>query len=282
MFTLTAQNEYGQQMEITNNEAYVIKSIIGLDPPESVINTTHNASDDGSIFNSSYVGNRTITITLAINAPAEGNRINLYTYFKSKKSVRLYYTNDTRDVYIDGFVQKMDISFFEKKQVAQITVICPKPFFKARNNTVFDFSTVNKLFEFPFAIEEAGIPFSELLLDDEKNVYNGGDVETGFIITIHAEGTVVNPAIYNTETNESYKLDINMDQGDDIIINTNKKEKSVTLVSNAVSTNIIGDLESGSTWFMLQPQDNIFIITADEHPENMLVSCTVTNQFEGV
>ena len=44
MFTLKAENTYGQRIELTHNEAYVIENVIGLDPPESVINTTRNAS----------------------------------------------------------------------------------------------------------------------------------------------------------------------------------------------------------------------------------------------
>ena len=77
MYTLIAQNKYGEQLELTRNEAYVIESIEGLDPPDAVINTTRNANTDGSVFNSSYVDNRQITITMAINGPAEANRINL-------------------------------------------------------------------------------------------------------------------------------------------------------------------------------------------------------------
>lgn len=283
MYTLTAQNEYGQQMELTNNNAYVISSIVGLDPPDSVINFSNNANDDGSVFNSSRVDNRTITITLAVNAPTEANRINLYTYFKSKKSVRLYYTNDTRDVYIDGYVQRMNIGFFDMKQVVQIVIICPKPFFSAVVNTIIDFSTVESLFEFPFAIEAAGIEFSRINMEEESNIYNGGDVETGFIIKLNAiGGSVVNPAIYNIATNEFFKLNITMQDGDEIIINTKKKEKSVMMTAQGVTTNIIGDLVEGSTWFQLLPQDNSFTATADANPEYMLATCTVTDQFEGV
>ena len=84
MFTLIARNQYGQQLELTHNDAYSIKSIDGLDPPEAVINTTHNAGLDGSVYNSAYMSDRVITITLAIEGPAEENRINLYKYFKSK------------------------------------------------------------------------------------------------------------------------------------------------------------------------------------------------------
>lgn len=282
MFTLKAQNTYGQEIELTHNEAYVIENVLGLDPPDSVINTTRNASADGSVYNSAYVDNRTITITLAINAPAEENRINLYTYFKSKMPVRIYYKNAQRNVYIDGYVRNMSVGFFEKKQVCQITIICPKPFFNAVNEALFDFTLIDPLFEFPFSIEEEGIEFSTLDAGGEKLVYNAGDVETGFTISLAAKATVINPAIYNVNTNEFFALNITMNEGDEIMINTRKKEKTVTLLSDGVTSNIVGDIKEGSTWLQLAPSNNYLIVTADSYPENLLAYCIVTSQFEGV
>ena len=104
MYELIAQNKYGEQLKMTNNPRYVITDVDGLYPPEGTINTTQVANTDGSVFNSSRINDRVITITMAINAPAEANRILLYRYFKTKYPVRLYYKNGTRDVYIDGYV----------------------------------------------------------------------------------------------------------------------------------------------------------------------------------
>ena len=53
MFTLIAENKYGQQLELTHNSAYEVIEIDGLDPPDAIINTTRNANADGSVFNSS-------------------------------------------------------------------------------------------------------------------------------------------------------------------------------------------------------------------------------------
>ena len=281
MFTLIAENKYGQQLELTHNSAYVIESIDGLDPPDAQINTTKNANDDGSVYNSSYVDNRVITITLAINGPAEANRINLYKYFKSKTSVRLYYSNGTRDVYIDGYVQRMPVNFFSKKQIVQITIFCPKPFFKGVVDKIVDFSSINPLFEFPFSIEEP-IPFSELLVDQEKNIINNGDVETGALFVLKARGGVTNPSIFNVETNEYFTLNISMAEGDEIQINTKKKEKSVIKISNGVTTNIVGNLKNGSTWLQLIPGDNLFMTSAETSPDNLDTYCIITDQFEGV
>lgn len=281
MYTLIAQNKYGQQLELTHNDAYVIESIEGIDPPDAVINTTRNANADGSVFNSSYVDNRQITITLAINGPAEDNRINLYKYFKNKYPVRLYYKNGTRNVYIDGYCKTMQIEFFNQKQIAQIVILCPEPFFNGSENEIVDFSSVQSLFEFPFNIETP-IPFSEILLDQEKDIFNSGDVETGVEIYLRVRGPLTNPVIYNVETNEYFKLNISMVKGDEVYINTKKKQKTVQLTRNGAITNIIGQLASGSTWFTLNPGDNLFMTTAQTNPENLDAYCVITDQFEGV
>lgn len=283
MFTLKAQNKVGQTIELTHNDAYTITSISGLDPPDATINTTRNAYADGSMYNSSYVGNRQITITLVINSPAETNRINLYKYFKTKREIRIYYKNDTRDVYIDGYIQAMQISLFDKKQVAQITIMCPKYEFNAVNEDMVAFSNVESLFEFPFAIEESGMEFSKIVIGEEKNVFNDGELETGIIVEIYANGAVKNPTIYNADTNEYFILETTINRGDVLLINTKTNEKCVMLTAaNGEKKSLVGTLKEGSTWFKLSQGDNIFIATAAGNPQNMNAICIKQDQYEGV
>lgn len=282
MYTLIAENKYGEQLEITNNPRYVITDIDGLYPPEGVINTTQVANMDGSVFNSSRINDRVITITMAINGPAEANRLLLYRYFKTKYPVRLYYENGVRDVYIDGYVSKFSVEYFEKKQTAQIEISCPMTLFRAVKESVTEFTNIENMFVFPFAIEAAGIPFSEIALGEQKTIINGGDVETGVVIHLNALGTVLNPKIYNADTGDRMTLSVEMRAGDEITINTRKKEKSITLLRDGVQTNIVGKLDAGSTWFNLIPGDNIFTYEADEFPEHLQCIFIINNQFEGV
>lgn len=410
MYTLIAQNKYGQRLELTENEAYTITSIEGLDPPDATINTSKNANADGSVYNSSYVNDRQIIITMAINYPAEENRIALYTYFKTKMPITLYYENDTRDVYINGYVQNFSVDYFGKKQIAQITIECPKPFFKDVEDNSQILSQVVNMFEFPFAIKlgknllkvtatsrtsngitftvnddgsinvngtatantylvlgtvgltggvtyalngcpsgggnstyrlywqgvsgnydegsgttykppsdsevniriviyngatvdnltfypmvrlasnadssyepynNSGIEFSSIQ-DNNITVVNQGDVETGAIITIHALGTVSNPIIYNVDTSEYFGVNVEMAEGDDIIINTIQKEKEVIKISNGVTTNLIGSVKSGSTWLQIIPGQSEYTMTAEGQPENIYTTFTVTQLYEGV
>lgn len=185
-------------------------------------------------------------------------------------------------MYIDGYVSKFSVEYFEKKQTAQIEISCPMTLFRAVKESVTEFANIENMFVFPFAIEVAGIPFSEITLGEQKTIINGGDVETGVIIKLNALGTVLNPKIYNVDTSDRMTLSVEMQAGDEITINTRKKEKSITLLRNGVQTNIVGKLDAGSTWFNLIPGDNIFTYEADEFPEHLQCIFIINNQFEGV
>ena len=282
MFTLIAENERGQTLELTHNRDYSIKSIIGLDPPDAIINTSKNAAQDGSVFNSSSMDNRTITITLAINYPAEQNRIRLYQFFKSKSKVVLRYKNGMRDVYITGYTQAFQVAFFDKKQTAQITVLCPESHFNGTDAAFEELSNVLSLFEFPFELPEEGEPFSELVSGIEKSIINDGDIGTGALIKIHAMGEVTNPEIYCVTDNTYMQVNTSMDTGDTIEIDTRVGHKRVTLISSGVRTNMIGSLKDGSTWFILQPGDNVFQAFATSGDDYMVVSFEIVYQYEGV
>lgn len=279
MYSLIVENKYGNQLELTHNPAYVVTEIDGLDPPDAVINATKNAVSDGSVFNSSYLDNRTITITLSINGPAEENRLNLYKYFKSKQFLRLYYENDSRSVYIDGYVKSLQVAYFDVKQVAQIVIVCPKPYFLDTTDDITEFSSVIKLFEFPFDISTP-IPFSDVVPLEDRSVINDSDVEVGAIITIKANGTVLNPIITNTDTGEYFGVNISMAALDEIVINTRIGEKSVT--SDDGLNNLIGFVQEGSTWFQLTPGDNVYSISADSGDAYLEVVFEITPQYEGV
>lgn len=282
MFELKVENKYGEVLTLSQNPNYAVKSIDGIDPPDAVINTARNANADGSVFNSAYVDNRTITITLAINQPTEANRIALYKYFKSKYPVAIYFKNDSRDVVINGYVQSIPIGYFEKKEIFQVTIFCPEPFFEGVEKEAASSLTAEALFKFPFDIS-VPIPFSEQNGDRETLVMNEGDVETGALFKIHAIGNVVNPAIVNVDTNERFAFNITLQQGDEIILNTVKKQKSVQLIrSNGTVSNLLPDVAAGATWFELKPFENIFTVTASSGIYNMNLYIDVRDKFQGV
>lgn len=282
MFKLKVENKYGEVLELSQNPNYVIKLIDGIDPPDAVINTARNANADGSVFNSAYVDNRTITITLAINQPTEANRIALYKYFKSKYPVTLYYENDSRNVKISGYVQQVPVQYFAKKELFQVTILCVNPYFEGVEQETTMIDSAEALFEFPFEIE-APIAFSEQNEIHEEVVVNNGDIETGALFILHAKGTVVNPSIVNMDTNEVFAFNVTLSMGDEIRLNTVVKQKSVLLYkANGTVQNLIGSVYAGASWFQLRPSGNVFSILATSGLSNLDAAIYSSDKYQGV
>lgn len=282
MYTLAIENHKGERLQLSQNPNYTITSVEGLSPPTANINAAINANFDGSTFRSSRLNERNIVIMLAIEGNVEANRINLYQYIKVKKKCTIYYQNGSRDVSIDGYVESFEIGIFEEKEMVQISIICPRPYFLQIAQTILDMSVVNSSFEFPFSIPQEGIEFSTLNPSQENVVQNLGDVETGAIITFHATGVASNPVIYNVITGESFRVNIDMEAGDLLVIDTIAGEKSVTSIVDGVTSNVINNVERGSAWLQFESGANIMLYDATAFPENLQCYITFNNKFEGV
>lgn len=282
MYTLRVKNHRNNTLELTNNPCYTVYKIDGLTPPAATVNSSVNTTIDGSTINSVRVESRNIVIYMTIEGEVEKNRINLYKYFPLKKTVTLYFTNDTRDVFICGTVENIECDLFANKQVAQISILCPQPYFKSVESLITEFSTVEKGLEFPISIEESGIEFSTILSEPRKTIINTGDVETGVIIDLFATGEVVKPIIYDTIKRTSMALNIDMIKGDKITINTNAGEKGITLLRDGITYNILGNMQPSSAWFTLDTGDNVFTYECESGVDNLQLTFTTPILYGGV
>lgn len=283
MYSLQVENNKGEVLNLSSNPNYQVYKITGLNPPAVNISQSDNTTMDGGTINNVRVGSRNLVIYATIEGDIETNRINLYKYFPPKKTVTVYFSNDTRDVYIQGTVERIECDQFSKKQVAQISIICPKPYFKAVDTLVTSFSDINSLFEFPFSITEAGIEFSNIISNIRKTIINTGDTETGIIIELFATGgSVVNPVIYDVFSKTFIKLNFTLLQSDLITINTNQGEKSITLTRNGVTTNAMGYMSQDSSWLQLGAGDNVFTYSCDSGSANLQITFYTELLYGGV
>lgn len=273
MFSLKVENAKGAILELTNDETnFQVTNVEGLTPPNATINTSDFANGDGSSFNSSKIPNREIVITVYINGDVQTNRLTLYKYFRSKNWCKIYYKDDQRDVYIEGYVQTMEAPIFTQKQVAQISILCPDPYFKDVETIVQSISKALKKFTFPFSINiNEPIPFSEFELEKVTNVINESESETGFISNVSFMGKVDKLEIRNVDTGENFIIDYNFIANDKLVINCNRGSKSAILTRDATEYNLIPYVRSGSIFFQLGVGDNNFSFLADEGVSDMSV-----------
>ena len=180
---------------------------------------------------------------------------------------------------------------------AQISIICPDPYFYSAgadgNNTTV-FYGIESEFEFPFSNESLTIPlivFGNTQNKTENIITYHGDSEIGITIQIHAIGEAGSITIYNTGTRESMRIDAakletltgsGIIAGDDIIINTQKGDKGLTLIRGGKTTNILNCLGKGSDWFSLAKGDNIFAFIAESGTTNLQFWIENKVIYEGV
>lgn len=301
--SITVTNYLGDSIELDlarpEKTGIVVESITGLGPGTANINITEISTNDGGLYNSSRLSRRNIVITLRYlwKKSIEDARQLSYKYFPIKKKLKLLIETDNRKAEIEGYVESNDPDIFSKDERADISIICPNPFFYSAgsdgNNTTIFFG-IEPLFEFPFSNES----LTECLLETgavqnqtEKLITYDGDSEIGVTITIHAVGEASNIAIYNTGTREIMRIDTDklaeftgsgIIAGDDIIICTVKGKKSITLQRAGKTTNILNCLVKNSNWFQLAKGDNVFAYTADSGASNLQFKIENRIIYEGV
>lgn len=259
MLKIKVTNHRGESITLNGNPNYTVTSITGLNPSTANINTMASANTDGSTFTNSKVNERNIVFTIVIEPKVETNRINLYKFFKVKKACLLQFENETRQVNISGYIESFDCDFYSQRETAQISILCPQPFFA-------DIET-----------ETATITPTE-----ETTINNYGDIETGIIITINATGSVENPIIQNTQTGDYFQILTTLSAGDVLTINSNRGHKGVTISRNGIIINAINDMERGSTWLQLDSGDNFITCDATTGAGNMKCNITYNALFEGI
>lgn len=282
MYGLSVRNKYGETFDFQNNTTYDVVSIKGLNPPSAIINMSTIATTDGAVFNSSRADKRNVVITIVFHDNIESSRIQLYKFFPIKEPITLFFHNTARNVKIEGYVESFECDLFERGQRAQISIICPQPYFTDEEATLVSFSTITGAFEFPVNFLESGIEISKRD-DNAQLVLNyTGDSETGMIMELSAAGNIVRPVIRNKLTNETFVLEIELVANDKITINTKRGEKSVVLYRDGQTTNIINKLVAGSTWLIVRPGTNVFSYETAYGIENMKLLFTIDQLYAGV
>lgn len=286
MYNASIQNRSGELYLLDGQETrWQISRIKGLNPPKGQINMTTIVGLDGAVYNSSKLQTRNIVITVKITGQVEQNRLDLYRAFRTKEWCRFFYKNGSVNVWIDGYVESVECDLFEQKETAQISILCPSPYFKSVQEVIADISSRTALFKFPFSIDsDDPIPFSTYESDATATVTNSTATPTGVIIEMDFVGAVTKIVVQNTDTGEHITLNYSFQADDHVVINTNPGEKSVKLIRNGVTTSIFSAVELGSVFFQLQAGANEFGYLANNGNANgnVYVLFRFYNQYRGV
>lgn len=273
------ENARGEVLDLSADPRYE-PILTGTAPPKATINRAKVALADGTRYNSATVDERNPLLTIYIKRDVARARLNLYRYIATKQYIKVYYTADDMELYIDGYVESAEVDPWELNQNMQVSIICPQPYFKELSETYTNASNVEKLLGFPFAIESEGVELSVVDNASSTVIQNAGTVETGLRFEIVATVRSLQPRIYNMETGEYMGFNVDLFPGERLVVNTIQGSKSITHISEGIETNYMHTLMEGSTWLQLSPGANEISYTVDEGEVELGVYHT--NMYIGV
>ena len=304
-FRMTAERlRDGSTLRLTQNEErWQLLNVEGLSTPEAQISEYDVASLDGSKVNYIKMGTREITISLAIQGTylqsVEDNRQALYSLFRIKDVIRLHIETKNRSVYIDGYCRQPLCDNFTNPQTMDITILCPNPAFNDESTTEENTSKREPMFEFPIYPEagydtsvayedytsadgfyinlEEPVEFSTLNPERSATIVVESENETGITIVCTFLDSVSKLTINNEDTLEYMTINYAFQINDILTICTIAGEKSITLLRNGVTTNMIPYLDTSSNWFSLQSGNNSFNYIVDD--DLTLVSVEMEIQY---
>jgi phage-related protein len=303
IYTIIATNAKGDSVELDLANPWAggiaVTGASGLGPAEGTINTVNFATSDGALFNSSRIKSRDIELNLKfLGSDIESVRHKLLRYFRVKHPITLDFITDYRHTYITGHVEKNEIDIFSNSEGADLTIVCPNPFFRLRDpakgkNSV-RFTTSTPSFEFEFQDPNSDSPtliFGEMTSTGETVVVYEGDADASTIVDIQFLGPASGVKLYNTTTQTRINIDTNeisrllgstIRAGDRLSISSGVGDKYVKAYRDGNVYNALSALDKDSDWIFLTPGDNLITVRADTGIDNVSAIISFENLYESI
>lgn len=303
IYTIVATNDKGDSVELDLANPWAggiaVTGASGLGPADGTINTVNFATSDGALFNSSRIKSRDIELNLKfLGSDIEAVRHRLLRYFRVKHPITLDFITDYRHTYITGHVEKNEINIFSKEEGADITIVCPNPFFRLRDpakgkNSV-RFTTSTPSFEFEFQDPDTDSPtliFGEMTPTGETVVIYEGDADASTVVDIQFLGPATGVKLYNTTTQTRINIDTNeiarllgstIRAGDRLSISSGVGDKYVRAYRDGKLYNALSALDKDSDWIFLTPGDNLITVRADTGIGNVSAIISFENLYESI
>lgn len=293
MIQLEFINSKDVSMNAIYNPYMTLTAVDQLHGVDNEYSTSTSPYFDGDYVNHTRTSPRTITLTYALSTPIESSLNFFNSIVKSKQKATLIETKeDGTQIKIEGIVTVPPYTRWSDTCAIQIQMYCSKPYWRDVQAIVEDISNVINLHYFPYeneekllandgglAFPESGIPFGVYDLDATKGFTNNGTKPVGMIIEIVAVEQVTNPRIskVNSDDNEFIGVNMTLQKGDWIRINTNKGEKSVTNADGEIYNEVV---YSGNDWLQLDTGYNELSITSEEGTGNMYFTIYFNQEWQ--
>lgn len=290
---LTYTNERGESIELSTESVYhcnVSKDVDGIAGVTNVVYSTNSMGQHGDTYVGQRIEARDIDIVGHINT-----RDKQQAYELRRRLLKVFNPelNGTLAYEFGGFKRVINCrlhgepKLLRKEVLIEFTIPldCLNPFWREEDEQKEDIASWVAAWEFPCEIEQDnaqsmifGYRAESVIVD----CYNEGDVSTGMRIRFTSLGTITNPILLNVDTNEFIKLNVTMQTGDVIEVNTKYGSKGATLIRDGKKTDYFRYVDVDSTFMQLAIGDNNFRYDAESGVNSMEVSIFYNKEYLGV
>jgi len=293
----------GKTLRMGPGEDIDITAVTGLESSELDISTSDNALVDGASVDGKKIKPRPIHIEASFKSNKNNpeNRANVIKFFNPKYTGKALITNMGMSRNIEYELEGWtfaSVRNMDNKLKILVDLLCPDPYMLNVDNYGKNMANISALFAFPWRMLSTRMTSGKLDYPDKargmllggmtmgyRTLYkevvlaNDGDVPTGVQIQFVAtRGPVTNPKITNTGTGQYMRVNVAMQQGDILLIDTNDRHQVITL--NGV--NYYQHIDRKSEPFKLAVGDNYLEYDADENYTNLDVNLFYTPKYLGV
>lgn len=283
---IICKNSYGYKLEFGYSFPYYLDSYSGIHNYAGTVATIKSAFGVGVSYIGTSVNKRSINLVIAFKDGEDllTRKQQLYNIFPLKDQGTLYYYEGDIERKINYFVENVNLVRKANYVYANVNLICPSPYFMDSEETIATLQNWDKLLKFPLEIPDGtGIEFGSKNDSTSIEIENNSHIAYGLTIKFIATGSVTNPILKNTKTNETMKLNYSMSLGDQIIVNTYDNEKSIIHVdSSGTETNITNSLVFGTKFLQAPNGVNKYVTDADSGSSNLDCSISYYNYYEAV
>ena len=262
---------------------YVLKRNDGLGVGTVVMNMERSPFQDGAFLTGTYFEPRYVEFEIIIlgnNSQQAERRRQLLKIFNPKLEGTLTVTDDNNNNYtITGraeeivFPSEVGDSTSPSHQVALISIVAPDPFFKGQEYTLILGAFIGG-WQFPFKF-----PLQWGTMAKFRDINNDGDAPAPLFIEL--VGELENVLIENQTTGEKVHLDVLIEDGERIEIDT--EAKTVIKIDNLGNrTNAFPFLTIDSTLFSLAVGENVLNYSADVEGSNARVIIAYKKRYIGI
>lgn len=274
---------------MTETPVYILRSV-----SFGSIQATHNAysfvNQVGEYVTNTILGTRDITIQGYVIADTESSmderKMFLNTFVNPQQDIELQY-KDYSIHFLPNSSIKWSTSYEESNDafaLFEIDGYASDPLFASIVDEKLEMANSVGGFYFPLVISEEPNPPGGLIFGTISNnliadVYNGGAVSTGIKIVFKANGSLTNPSITHIGQQKFFKINKDMEAGEQIEVVTIAGEKSVVGIINGSESNYFKYRDIDSSWIQLDVGDNYIRYDAESGIENLEVQIYHKNRL---